>query len=123
MAERLASAGLTPSTVEAALADGGDLLYRASVAGEDGWVSSYGGALGVALLAAEISALVAHLNSRAALVRAQAVHQLLDEFSAVAVAAELGVSRQKVYDIARASERDALYISHVPWRRNGGHDA
>jgi predicted DNA-binding protein YlxM (UPF0122 family) len=49
-------------------------------------------------------------------VRAFAVELLLDDFSAVSVADELGVSRQKVYDIARASHRTATYIPCVPWR-------
>lgn len=122
MATRLERVGLTPSVVRAALADGGDGLYRSSAEGDGSWVERYGGALAVALLAAEISALAAHLNSRAALVRAHAVNALLDDYSAIAVATELGVSRQKVYDIARAAERDTTYISQVPWRKDG-HDA
>jgi hypothetical protein len=61
----------------------------------------------VALLAAEVSALAAHLNARASAVRALAVDALLEDFSAVTVAAYLGVSRQKVYDLSRASRSDS----------------
>ena len=40
------------------------------------------------------------------------VKAVLDDFSAVSVAAHLGVSRQKVYELSRAS----TYIDQVPWR-------
>jgi hypothetical protein len=49
-------------------------------------------------------------------VRALAVDALLDEFSAVTVAAHLGVSRQKVYDLSRTT-RVSSYIDGVPWRQ------
>ena len=39
--------------------------------------------------------------------RALAVDALLEDFSAVTVAAYLGVSRQKVYDLSRASRSDS----------------
>jgi hypothetical protein len=68
----------------------------------------------VALLAAEVSSLAAHLNSRASSVRAHAVDELLDDFSAVTVAARLGVSRQKVYDISRGGVAGP-FIDRVPW--------
>ena len=42
------------------------------------------------------------------------VDTLLDDFSAVSVARELGVSRQKVYEIARSGLRGP-HIDHVPW--------
>jgi hypothetical protein len=46
-----------------------------------------------------------------------AVDALLDEFSAVTVAAHLGVSRQKVYDLSRPT-RISSYIDGVPWRQS-----
>jgi hypothetical protein len=44
------------------------------------------------------------------------VKALLDDFSAVSVAAYLGVSRQKVYELGRAGHRNS-YIDQVPWRQ------
>ncbi|WP_067503576.1 hypothetical protein [Actinoplanes sp. TFC3] len=87
-------------------------------AGNDGddWAKPFGGPLAVALLAAEVGALAAHLTSRASAVRAAAVEALLDEYSAVAVASRLGVSRQKVYDIARPGATDS-FIDRTPWRQ------
>jgi hypothetical protein len=107
--------------VSATLRDLGDALFTACRSGEADWAREFGGSVAVALLAAEVSALAAHLNSRAASVRAAAVELLLDDFSAVSVAEELGVSRQKVYDIARASHRTATYIPRVPWRSHERH--
>jgi len=115
VAERLESAGLTPAAVRAALADGGDALFEASRSLDPSWAEEHGGALGVALLAAEVSAFTAHLNSRASAVRAQAVDALLEDYSAVAVAAALGISRQKVYEVSRRGPT-ADYIERVPWR-------
>jgi hypothetical protein len=46
---------------------------------------------------------------------ALAVEALLDDFSAVTVAGRLGVSRQKVYDIARPNPTSS-FIDHAPWR-------
>lgn len=46
---------------------------------------------------------------------------LLDDVSAVSVPDELGVSRQKVYDVARASQRTSTFIPHVPWRSREHH--
>lgn len=111
--ERFESAGVTPGQVRAALADGGDALF-AALSGRGDWAEPFGGALPVALLAAEVGALAAHLTSRGSAIRAAAVEALLDEFSAVTVAGRLGVSRQKVYDIARPS--NGSYITRAPWR-------
>jgi len=111
---RLAEAGLTPRHLAAALSDGGDALYAASRARAGGWSEPFGGDLGVALLAAEVSALAAHLNSRASAVRALAVDALLDDYSAVAVASALGVSRQKVYDISKGGST-AAFLDISPW--------
>jgi hypothetical protein len=116
VAARLAEAGLTPHDLAAAFADGGDALYAASRARAAGWSEPFGGDLGVALLAAEVSALAAHLNSRASAVRALAVDALLDDYSAVAVAAALGVSRQKVYDISKGGTV-AAFLDISPWRQ------
>lgn len=107
--------------VSATLRDLGDALFTACRTGDEDWAREFGGSVAVALLAAEVSALAAHLNSRAASVRAAAVELLLDDFSAVSVADELGVSRQKVYDIARASHRTATYVPRVPWRSHEHH--
>lgn len=113
--ERFESVGVTPAQVQEVLEDGGDRLYQASSSGTADWATPYGGLLAVALLAAEVGALTAHLTSRSSQVRALAVENLLDDFSAVAVAGRLGVSRQKVYDIARA-DTTKDFIDRVPWR-------
>ncbi len=115
LARRLEGVGLTPAAVREALADGGDALFEASRSSDPSWANEHGGALAVALLAAEISAFAAHLNSRASAIRAQAVDALLEDYSAVAVAAALGISRQKVYEVSRR-EPTAEYINRVPWR-------
>ena len=112
---RLTACGLGPQDVHAALADGGDALYAAARSGREGWSDAFGGPLAVALLAAEVGALAAHLNWRASGIRSVAVDALLDDFSAVAVAGELGVARQKVYEIAKSGLRPP-YIDNVPWR-------
>jgi hypothetical protein len=113
--DRFVEHGIGPDQVLAVLEDGGDALYAAASGGARGWADRFGGPLAVALLAAEVSALAAHLTARGSAVRALAVDALLDDFSAVTVAARLGVSRQKVYELARAS-RDGAYINRVPWR-------
>lgn len=113
---RLERAGLSPEVVHHALRDAGDALYTAAQGGAHGWADRFGGPLVAALLAAEISALTVHLNSRASSVRSMAVEDLLEDYSAVTVAAELGVSRQKVYEVARASGRPSHHMSHAPWR-------
>ena len=114
--ERFEAAGLMADRVQAVLADCGDALYAAACSGRDDWWQPFGGPLAVALLAAEVSALAAHLNSRGSAVRSLAVNGLLDEFSAVTVATRLGVSRQKVYEIGRAGVTTS-YIDETPWRR------
>lgn len=118
---RFELARVPPDVVSATLRDCGDALFSAGRSDEADWAHEFGGSVAVALLAAEVSALAAHLNSRAAAVRSAAVELLLDDFSAVSVAEELGVSRQKVYDIARASHRTAAYIPRVPWRSHEHH--
>jgi hypothetical protein len=113
--ERFQSAGISAEQVRAVLDDGGDELYAAAVGGAADWAKPYGGALAVALLAAEVGALTAHLTSRSSAIRALAVDALLDDFSAVTVANRLGVSRQKVYDIARPNTT-STFIDRAPWR-------
>src|SRR5690606_21327884 len=113
---RFTSCGLGPQEVRAVLMDGGDRLYEAAAGGEPGWADQFGGPLAVALLAAEVSAVASQLNSRASGVRSVAVDTLLDDYSAVTVARELGVSRQKVYEIARSGLRGP-HLEHVPWRK------
>lgn len=113
---RFTSCGIEPQEVRAVLMDGGDRLYEAAAGGEPGWAEQFGGPLAVALLAAEVSAFASHLNSRAAGVRSAAVDSLLDDYSAVTVARELGVSRQKVYEIARSGLRGP-YLEYVLWRK------
>lgn len=112
---RFTACGLGPQDVHEALADGGDAMYAAARSGRPDWSDAFGGPLAVALLAAEVGALAAHLNWRASGIRSLAVDALLDDFSAVAVAAELGVARQKVYEIAKSGLRPP-YIENVPWR-------
>lgn len=112
---RFAAAGVGAAQVREALTDGGDALYQAARHGVAGWAEPFGGNLAVALLAAEVSVFAAHLNSRASGIRSEAVAELLEDYSAVTVAGELGVSRQKVYEIARAGLRPP-YIDNVPWR-------
>lgn len=114
VAARLAGCGLTPTQVAAALIDAGDALHATSITDDPAWTDRFSGPLAVALLSAEVSALAAHLTSRASAVRVRAVEALLEDFSAVSVAAHLGVSRQKVYDIAR-SQRSGPFITHTPW--------
>lgn len=113
--ERFEAAGVGPEQVLAALEDGGDELYAAAVSGAEDWAKPYGGPLAVALLAAEVGALTAHLTSRSSAIRAVAVEALLDDYSAVTVANRLGVSRQKVYDIARPGSTPT-FVDRAPWR-------
>lgn len=112
---RFIACGLTARQVEETLVDGGDALYSAARSGRTDWCDDFGGALAVALLAAEVGAFAAHLSWRASGIRSLAVEGLLDEFSAVSVSQELGVSRQKVYEIAKGGLRPP-YIEIVPWR-------
>ncbi|TBN56121.1 hypothetical protein EYE40_01200 [Glaciihabitans arcticus] len=112
--ERFRAAGISVELVQSALADGGDALHAAASSGGDDRFHGFGGNLGAALLAAEVSTLAAHLVSRASAVRAIAVEFLLDDYSAVAVATALGVSRQKVYDIGKGGSTTP-FIETVPW--------
>ena len=114
---RLAAAGLTPHEVLAALRDAGDALHEQATSDDDDWSGPFGGPLAAALLATEVGALAAHLGSRAAAVRSRAVRELLQDYSAIAVAEALGVSRQKVYDIARDGDRPP-FIRTSPWRQS-----
>lgn len=113
-AARFDESGIGPDAVAVALADGGDALHAAAASDEPGWAEPFGGPLVVALLAAEVGSLVAHLGSRAAAVRGKAVDELLEDFSAVTVAARLGVSRQKVYDVARTTHTGP-FLDSTPW--------
>lgn len=116
VSDRFAENGISPDQVKAVLDDGGDALYAAARSGKGDWADRFGGPLAAALLAAEVSSLAAHLNSRASWVRALAVDTLLDDFSAVTVATRLGISRQKVYEISRGTATDT-FIDLVPWRQ------
>ena len=113
--ERFEAAGVHAEDVLAALADGGDELFAAATGGAADWAKQWGGPLAVALLAAEVGAMTAHLTSRSSAIRAAAVEALLDDYSAVTVANRLGVSRQKVYEIARPNSTGS-FIDHSPWR-------
>jgi hypothetical protein len=113
--ERFVAAGITPEQVRATLRDGGDELWAASTGGADDWAKPFGGPLAVALLAAEVGAMTAHLTSRSSALRARAVSELLDDYSAVTVAAYLGVARQKVYEIARTGPAPS-FLDRAPWR-------
>ena len=105
--DRFLEIGIRPEQVNDVLVDLGRSLAEAMASAEADWADRFGGHLAVALLAAEVSAYAAHLNSRASTVRAHAVDALLEEYSAVTVAARLGVSRQKVYEIARGGAQSA----------------
>lgn len=116
VARRFTESGVEPDQVRCVLEDGGDALHAAARSGAPDWCHRFGGPLAAALLAAEVSALAAHLNSRAAVVRALAVDVLLDDFSAVTVATRLGISRQKVYEMS-GGEHAGHFIDHAPWRQ------
>lgn len=102
---RFVEAGVPVELVADTLRDGGDALHRAAVSGHPDWTAQFGGLIAVALLAGEVAAYSSHLVARASAVRSVAVDSLLENFSAVSVAAELGVSRQKVYEIGRGGAR------------------
>ena len=114
-AARFTAAGVGAAQVREVLSDGGDALYQSVRQRSADWAEPFGGYLAVALLAAEVSVFAAHVNSRASGIRSEAVAELLEDYSAITVAGELGVSRQKVYEIARAGLRPP-YIDTVPWR-------
>ena len=99
--DRFRANGLTPSEVDGVLQDDGAGLAAAAASGDVDWTAPFGGALCVALLSAEVAARSAYLVARAAAVRSLAVEHLMEDFSAIAVADQLGLSRQKVYEIAR----------------------
>lgn len=112
--DRFVEHGVSPGLVAQVLSDGGDGLFRAVSSGRPDWAVPYGGLLSAALLAGEVAVYSSHLVARAAAVRSVAVDTLLDDFSAVSVADDLGVSRQKVYEIARGSSkiRDVISEAH-----------
>ncbi|WP_346925637.1 hypothetical protein [uncultured Arthrobacter sp.] len=114
-AARFTAAGVGAAQVREVLSDGGDALYQSVRQRSADWAEPFGGYLAVALLAAEVSVFAAHVNSRASGIRSEAVAELLEDYSAITVAGELGVSRQKVYEIARTGLRPP-YIDTVPWR-------
>lgn len=116
-AARFEEAGLGPDDVAAVLDDGGDALFAAAAGNRTDWAVPFGGLKAVALLAAELSTLAAALNSRASGIRSVAVGLLLEDYSAVSVARELGISRQKVYEVGRAGFKPP-YIETVPWKRS-----
>ena len=115
VANRFIESAVPPDQVDRVLQDAGDALYEAATSGAEDWAEPFGGPLAVALLAAEVSSLAAHLNSRGSATRAVAVAALLDDFSAVTVAERLGVSRQQVYEVSRGVTTNP-YITRVPWR-------
>ncbi|MBD7994011.1 hypothetical protein H9639_01700 [Arthrobacter sp. Sa2CUA1] len=116
-AARFRDAGLDPSEVDAVLRDGGDALFAAAAGPDPDWAEPFGGLKAAALLAAELSSLAAALNSRASGIRSAAVALLLEDYSAVSVARELGISRQKVYEVGRAGFKPP-YVETVPWKRS-----
>lgn len=102
---RFEAQGITVDVVSANLEDSGAALFRDVSSGRPDWAVPYGGLLGAALLAGEIAIYCSTLVARASAIRSVAVDALLDDFSAVSVAADLGVSRQKVYEIARGGTK------------------
>ncbi|HWL77531.1 hypothetical protein [Microbacterium sp.] len=106
VASRFEEVGVTPEMVRETIADlGATLTAAAAHCDDEHWADPFGGPLAVALLAAEVSAFASHVVSLASRVRSIAVDDLLEDFSAVDVAARLGVSRQKVYEIGRVGAR------------------
>jgi hypothetical protein len=109
---RFEGQGITVDLVAATLEDNGAALFRAVSSGRPDWAVPYGGLLGAALLAGEVAIYCSTLVARAAAIRSVAVDALLDDFSAISVAADLGVSRQKVYEIARGGAKLRESIAH-----------
>lgn len=103
--DRFVDNGVPPALVARVLSDGGEALFRAVSSGRPDWAAPFGGLLAAALLAGEVAVYSSHLVARASAVRSVAVDLLLDDFSAVSVADDLGLSRQKVYEIARGSAK------------------
>lgn len=102
---RFEAQGVSAELVAANLADTGETLFRDISSGRPDWAVPYGGLLAAALIAGEVAIYSSVLVARASSVRAVAVDALLEDFSAISVAASLGVSRQKVYEIARGGEK------------------
>jgi len=95
-------------------------MAAAVASGRPDWAARYGGFLPAALIAAEVAARAAFLVARASIVRSVAVDALLEDESAVTVASELGVSRQKVYEIARDSTKRRTKLAHMIATPSGG---
>jgi len=102
---RFETQGIPVEVVAASLSDSGAALFRDVSSGRSDWAVPYGGLLGAALLAGEVAIYSSTLVARASAIRSVAVDALLEDFSAVSVAADLGVSRQKVYEIARGGAK------------------
>lgn len=102
---RFEAQGVSAELVAANLAHTGETLFRDISSGRPDWAVPYGGLLAAALIAGEVAIYSSVLVARASSVRAVAVDALLEDFSAISVAASLGVSRQKVYEIARGGEK------------------
>jgi hypothetical protein len=102
---RFVSQGVPVELVAASLEDKGAALFREAASGRSDWAAPIGGLVSAALLAGEVAIYCSTLVSRASAIRSVAVDALLEDLSAVAVAAELGVSRQKVYEIARGGAK------------------
>ncbi len=111
---RFVTHGIPADVVRGVLSDGGGALYESISSGREDWSAPYGGLMGAALLAGEVAAYSSHLVARASAVRSVAVEILLEDFSAIDVAAELGVSRQTVYEIARGGSKMREAISRAP---------
>lgn len=105
--------GVSADVVHDVLSDGGGGLYASISSGREDWSVPFGGLIGAALLAGEVAAYSSHLVARASAVRSVAVEILLEDFSAIAVAGELGVSRQSVYEIARGGSKMREAISRA----------
>lgn len=109
--DRFLENGISSEVVAAVLQDGGESIFQAASSGRPDWTVPYGGLLAAALLAGEVAVYSSHLVARASAVRSVAVDSLLEDFSAVSVATDLGVSRQKVYEIARGGSKIREAIS------------
>lgn len=98
---RFAKHGISADVVAMVLSDNGSAMFDDVSSGRADWALPYGGLHGAALLAGEVAIHASHLVARAAAMRSIAVDGLLEDLSVVEVASELGVSRQKIYEIAR----------------------
>lgn len=103
--DRFLSHGVSSAIVAEALRDGGATLAASALSRAPEWSVPYGGLVGAALVAGEVAAHASWLVSRAASVRSLAVENLLEDISAVTLAQMLGISRQKVYEIARSANK------------------